>query len=61
MTKLEPRFHAELESIKAKGLYKQERIITTPQGVRITTQKGGEVLNFVTLVSYMRGFGHEAY
>ena len=46
MTQLEPRFHAELESIKAKGLYKQERIITTPQGVKITTQEGREVLNF---------------
>ena len=36
----------ELESIKNDGLYKTERIITTPQGADIKTTQGGEVINF---------------
>ena len=36
----------ELENIKEAGLYKSERIITTPQSARITTHEGAEVLNF---------------
>ena len=36
----------ELENIKEAGLYKSERIITTPQSARITTNEGAEVLNF---------------
>ncbi|MBN1971291.1 MAG: glycine C-acetyltransferase [Candidatus Delongbacteria bacterium] len=35
-----------LEDIKAQGLYKKERTITTPQGVAINTVEGGKVLNF---------------
>jgi len=35
-----------LSQIKAEGLYKRERTITTPQGVDISTVEGGEVLNF---------------
>jgi glycine C-acetyltransferase len=35
-----------LAEIKAEGLYKKERTITTPQGVTIATREGGEVLNF---------------
>ena len=35
-----------LSQIKAEGLYKKERTITTPQGVGIATEQGGEVLNF---------------
>ncbi|MCC6557302.1 MAG: glycine C-acetyltransferase [Polyangiaceae bacterium] len=35
-----------LEEIRAAGLYKEERIITTPQGASIRTSDGGEVLNF---------------
>ena len=46
MTTPTRRFQAELESIKQQGLYKHERIITTPQGVEITTREAGEVLNF---------------
>jgi glycine C-acetyltransferase len=46
MTQLEPRFADELAAIEERGLYKQERIITTPQGVHIATREGGEVLNF---------------
>ena len=37
---------AALEEIRASGLYKQERLITTPQGVRIGVSGGREVLNF---------------
>jgi glycine C-acetyltransferase len=36
----------ELKDIKADGLYKSERIITTPQASKISTLKGHEVLNF---------------
>jgi glycine C-acetyltransferase len=36
---------AELESIKNEGLYKTERIISTPQGANIVAN-GKEVLNF---------------
>ena len=35
-----------LEEIKAAGLYKSERIITSPQNVEIDVQGGAEVLNF---------------
>jgi len=37
---------AELDEIKSAGLYKEERIITTPQSSVITTTAGKEVLNF---------------
>jgi glycine C-acetyltransferase len=40
------RFQQILDEIRAAGLYKQERIITTPQGVSIRVQDGREVLNF---------------
>ncbi len=40
------RFEAELESIREQGLYKSERIITTPQSAAIRTADGREVLNF---------------
>jgi glycine C-acetyltransferase len=36
----------ELESICREGLYKDERIITTPQGASIRVGSGDEVLNF---------------
>ncbi|MFC5047125.1 glycine C-acetyltransferase [Aquimarina hainanensis] len=36
----------ELEEIKAAGLYKAERIITTPQGAAIDTETNKDVLNF---------------
>ena len=35
-----------LTSIKEEGLYKKERVISTPQGVEITTHNGENVLNF---------------
>lgn len=36
----------ELANIKAAGLYKRERVITSPQHANITTQEAGEVINF---------------
>jgi glycine C-acetyltransferase len=42
---LAKRIAAELEEIKAAGLYKTERIITSPQGAEITVN-GKTVLNF---------------
>ena len=44
-TTLQPVLQKELEEIKAAGLYKQERIITTPQAADITAN-GKEVINF---------------
>jgi glycine C-acetyltransferase len=43
---LQPVLQQELESIKEQGLFKRERIITTPQGAEINTLEGGDVLNF---------------
>jgi glycine C-acetyltransferase len=40
------RFRQTLEEIRDAGLYKNERVITTPQGVSIRVQGGTEVLNF---------------
>ncbi len=37
---------AELEEIRQAGLYKKERVITSPQGAEIKVSGGGEVLNF---------------
>jgi len=37
---------AALEESRASGLYRQERIITSPQGPRITLADGRELLNF---------------
>jgi glycine C-acetyltransferase len=39
-------FVETLSRIESEGLYKKERTITTPQGVDISTQEGGDVLNF---------------
>jgi glycine C-acetyltransferase len=36
----------QLESITIEGLFKNERILTTPQGVEIQTEAGKKVLNF---------------
>lgn len=37
---------AELQEIKDAGLYKEERVITTPQAADIKTDSGAEVVNF---------------
>jgi len=43
---VEPALEQEIKEIRDAGLYKDERIITTPQGAEIKTDKGLEVLNF---------------
>jgi glycine C-acetyltransferase len=43
---LKPDLQQELENIKEAGLFKSERIITTPQGADIKTSEGREVINF---------------
>ncbi|HKX54944.1 MAG TPA: glycine C-acetyltransferase [Xanthomonadales bacterium] len=40
------KLEATLDEIRAAGLYKEERVITTPQRVRIAVAGGREVLNF---------------
>jgi len=37
---------SQMQEIRDKGLYKTERVITTPQGAHISVQGGQEVLNF---------------
>ena len=44
--KLDPIVHDALARIREDGLYKDERVITTPQGARIGVAGGAEVLNF---------------
>ncbi|MCD8741457.1 glycine C-acetyltransferase [Mucilaginibacter roseus] len=43
---LQPVLQQELTEIENAGLYKRERIITSPQGADITVQSGKEVINF---------------
>lgn len=43
---LKEELRKELNQISEDGLYKEERIITTPQGAVIKTTKGDEVINF---------------
>ena len=38
--------HEQVEQIRESGLYKSERVITSPQGAAITVRPGDEVLNF---------------
>src|SRR3954464_13600261 len=44
--KLQPILQRELDNIREAGLFKKERIITTPQGADIKTTEGKEVINF---------------
>lgn len=44
--KMQQFLKEELEIIKENGLFKQERIITSPQGAEITIDSGATVLNF---------------
>ena len=44
--KIKEHLQAELEDIQNSGLYKKERIITSPQGAEITIDTGEKVLNF---------------
>lgn len=43
---LKPILQASLDEIKEAGLFKNERIITTPQGADIKLSDGKEVINF---------------
>ncbi len=43
---LRPELQKELENIKQAGLYKNERVITTPQNADIKTEDGKQVTNF---------------
>ncbi|HQW10547.1 MAG TPA: glycine C-acetyltransferase [Saprospiraceae bacterium] len=43
--KVGDQLRSEIEEIKSSGLYKRERIITTPQSAVIKTEGGGEVIN----------------
>ena len=36
---------AELQNLQATGLYKNERVLTSPQGALVRTQDGAEVIN----------------
>ncbi len=44
--KIKEHLQKELEEIKDNGLYKRERIITSPQDAEITISTGEKVLNF---------------
>ncbi|VAW27667.1 2-amino-3-ketobutyrate coenzyme A ligase [hydrothermal vent metagenome] len=44
--KIKPVLAQTIADIKAAGLYKNERVITTPQGADIKTSDGKEVVNF---------------
>ena len=46
MYTIQERLTADLEEIKNAGLFKSERIITSPQGAEITLADGSKVLNF---------------
>lgn len=43
---LQPQLANEINEIKASGLFKEERVISTPQGAVIKTDDGKEVVNF---------------
>ncbi len=45
-TSLTAHYAAELENIRAQGLFKSERIITSPQSAEIELEDGRKVLNF---------------
>lgn len=44
--KIKEHLQKEIQDIKDHGLYKEERIITSPQGAEITLNTGETVLNF---------------
>ncbi|HEY5805752.1 MAG TPA: glycine C-acetyltransferase [Lysobacter sp.] len=43
---LTARYAEELDTIRAQGLFKAERVITSPQSAQITLEDGRSVLNF---------------
>ncbi len=46
MYTIEHRLQKEIQEIRESGLYKNERIITSPQGADITLADGSRVINF---------------
>jgi len=44
--KIQQHLQTELQTIEENGIFKKERIITTPQGAEITISTGETVLNF---------------
>ena len=44
--RMQSHLQKELTDIKEAGLFKNERVITSPQGAEITVNSGAEVLNF---------------
>ncbi len=44
--KIQQHLESEIKSIKSDGLFKEERIITSPQGAEISLSTGQTVLNF---------------
>lgn len=46
MYTIKDKLQDEISALKEKGLYKTERVITTPQGAVIRTTTGKEVINF---------------
>ncbi|KKK76133.1 hypothetical protein LCGC14_2866740 [marine sediment metagenome] len=44
--KIKEHLQDEIQNIKEEGLYKKERIITSPQGAVIKLDSGKEVINF---------------
>jgi glycine C-acetyltransferase len=45
-TQVKSEIRAQLDEIRAEGLYKPERVITTPQRAAVAVSGGAEVLNF---------------
>ena len=45
-SKLKTHLQSELDDIRSNGLFKEERIITSPQGAEIELNTGQKVLNF---------------
>ena len=43
---MKQRLNAEIERIRADSLFKEERVLTSPQGPHIRVEPGREVLNF---------------
>ena len=46
MYTIQNRLQAEIQEIKDSGLYKNERVITSPQGADIKLEDGRSVINF---------------
>jgi glycine C-acetyltransferase len=49
MYTLQNNLQKTLSDIQQQGLFKKERIITTPQAVEIKAIPGGDVLNFCAI------------